>query len=223
MVIVVTGATKGLGRALVTGFAQAGHTVAGCGRTTEAIDELSLELGGPHMFRAVDVADGVAVEQWAQETVERLGAPELVINNAGIINRNAPLWEVGLEEFEALLRINIGGTFHVIRAFLPTMLNRGSGVIANLSSGWGRCTAPEVAPYCTSKWAIEGLTRALAQELPAGLAAVAVNPGIVDTEMLRSCWGAEAGGFPSAKAWAVEAVPFFLGLSAIDNGRAATI
>ena len=136
---------------------------------------------------------------------------------------NARLWEVGLEEFEALLKINIGGTFHVIRAFLPAMLNRGSGVIANLSSGWGRFTAPEVAPYCTSKWAIEGLTRALAQELPAGLATVVVNPGIIDTDMLRSCWGTQAGGFPSAQAWAVQAVPFFLALSASDNGRAATI
>ncbi len=223
MVIVLTGVTKGLGRALATGFAREGHTVAGCGRTAEAIAELSLELGEPHLFRALDVADGVAVEQWAQEVVERLGATELVINNAAVINRNACLWEVEREEFEALLRINIGGTFHVIKAFLPAMLKRGSGVIANLSSGWGRSTAPEVAPYCTSKWAIEGLTRALAQELPAGLAAVAVNPGLIDTDMLRSSWGAQAGAFPSAEAWAVEAVPFFLRLSASDNGRVASI
>src|SRR5262249_21389378 len=79
------------------------------------------------------------------------------------------------------------------------MIRRGAGVIVNFSSGWGRSTAAEVAPYCASKWAIEGLTRALAQELPAGVAAVPLNPGIIDTDMLRSCVGGDAGGYPAPR------------------------
>ena len=77
------------------------------------------------------------------------------------------------------------------------MIEQGRGVIVNMSSGWGRSSAPEVAPYCASKWAIEGLTQSLSQELPPGLAAVAVNPGIIDTHMLRSIWAEDSAGFPS--------------------------
>lgn len=65
-------------------------------------------------------------------------------------------------------------------------------IIVNISSGWGRSTSPEVAPYCASKWAIEGLTQALAQELPSGMVTVALNPGIIHTDMLNICFGEEA-------------------------------
>ena len=68
------------------------------------------------------------------------------------------------------------------------MVERGKGVIVNLSSGWGRSVSPEVAPYCATKWAIEGLTKALAEELPEGMAAVPLNPGVVDTDMLRQAY-----------------------------------
>src|SRR4029079_14412946 len=97
------------------------------------------------------------------------------------------------------------------------------GVIVNISSGWGRSTAAEVAPYCASKWAVEGLTRALAQELPRGMAAVPLNPGIIDTDMLRTCFGGSAGNYPSPERWAEQAVPFLLGLGAKDNGQALTV
>jgi NAD(P)-dependent dehydrogenase (short-subunit alcohol dehydrogenase family) len=80
-----------------------------------------------------------------------------------------------------------------------------------------------VAPYCASKWAIEGLTRALAQELPRGLAAVPLNPGIIDTEMLRSCFGGDAAGYPSPPKWAEKAVPFLLELGPRHNGQALTV
>jgi NAD(P)-dependent dehydrogenase (short-subunit alcohol dehydrogenase family) len=112
---------------------------------------------------------------------------------------------------------------NVLRHAIPAMLARGRGVIANFSSGWGRSTAPEVAPYCATKWAIEGLTQALAQELPRGLAAVALNPGIIDTEMLRSAWGEGAASYPDPAEWARRAVPFVERLSEKDNGRAVTV
>ena len=143
-----------------------------------------------------------------------------MLNNAALINANAPLWQVPAKEFDTVIDVNIKGTVNVIRHFLPAMLERGSGVIVNFSSGWGRSTSSEVAPYCATKWAIEGLTRALRQELPRGLAAIPLNPGIIDTDMLRSCFGSGAGSYPNAKQWAEKAVPFLLGLGPKDNGKA---
>ena len=98
------------------------------------------------------------------------------------------------------------------------MIEAGRGVIVNLSSGWGRSTSPEVGSYCTTKWAIEGLTGSLARELPKGLAAVVLNLGVVDTEMLRSCWGEGAGAYEEPGDWAARAVPFLAVLGPRDNG-----
>ena len=119
--------------------------------------------------------------------------------------------------------MNLRGVANVIRHFVPAMVARKKGVIVNLSSGWGRSTAPEVAPYCASKFAIEGLTQALAQELPAGMAAVALNPGVIDTDMLRSCWADGAASYPKAEAWAKTAAPFILQLGPKDNGRPLSV
>lgn len=102
------------------------------------------------------------------------------------MNRNAPLWKVPVQEFDAVIDVNIKGTANVLRHFVPAMVKAGRGIIVNFSSGWSRAVDAEVAPYCATKWAVEGLTRALALELPAGLAAVPRNPGIIDTAMLRS-------------------------------------
>jgi NAD(P)-dependent dehydrogenase (short-subunit alcohol dehydrogenase family) len=103
------------------------------------------------------------------------------------------------------------------------MVARKEGVIVNFSSGWGRSTSPEVAPYCASKYAIEGLTKALAQELPEGMAAVPLNPGVIDTDMLRQAWNDGAASYPKAEAWAKVAAPFILGLGAKDNGRSVSV
>lgn len=221
--IVLTGATRGLGRALLEAFVARGHTVWGCGRSAAAIAELQTRYPAPHAFGALDVADHAAVAGWAADLLAGGRTPDLVINNAAVMNDPAPLWEVPPDAFRHLLEVNVTGTVHVIGAFVPAMLAAGRGVVANLSSGWGRSTAPEVAPYCASKYAIEGLTRSLAQELPRPLAAVAVNPGVIDTDMLRRCWSDAAGAYPDAGRWAPEAATFFLALGPGDNGKSVSI
>jgi NAD(P)-dependent dehydrogenase (short-subunit alcohol dehydrogenase family) len=220
--ILITGVSRGLGRALAGEFIRLGHTVAGCARHAAALAELSRQYGPPHDFAAVDVAEDAAVRTWAARVLERLGPPDLLLNNAALINRNAPLWEVPAAEFDRVVDVNLKGVVNVIRHFVPAMIRRGRGVIVNFSSGWGCSTDAEVAPYCATKWAIEGLTQALAQELPAGLAAVPLNPGIIDTDMLRSCFGAAAAGYPTPETWARRAAPFLLGLGPKDNGRPLT-
>jgi NAD(P)-dependent dehydrogenase (short-subunit alcohol dehydrogenase family) len=222
-VIVITGATRGLGRALVASFAVGGHTVIGCGRGDGHVRSLRTDYPGPHSFTRVDVTDGTAVAEWAGDALARYGPPDLLVNNAALMNAPAPLWEVPADEFSALIDVNVKGVFNVIRAFVPAMVKRSQGVIVNLSSGWGRSTAPEVAPYCATKYAIEGLTLALAQELPNGMAAVPLNPGIIDTDMLRQAWADGASRYPKPDAWAKRAAPFLLALGAKDNGRPLTV
>ncbi len=220
--VIITGCTKGLGRAMVLEFIRQGWTVAGCGRSGGALEDLRKAHGGPHFFAECDVADAAQVEAFAKEALARNGAPDLLVNNAALINASAPLWEVPVEEFEKVLSVNVRGTYHLIRSVVSAMIAAGRGVIVNFSSGWGRSTSPEVAPYCATKYAIEGLTSSLAQELPRGLAAVALNPGIIDTEMLRSCFGGGAGSYPGPETWARTAVPFLIKLGPKDNGRALT-
>ena len=221
MTIWLTGCTSGLGRALVPEFLKAGHTVIGCGRNEIALQRLREELPDGSYF-SVDVASDDSCRQFCDAALAKAGAPDLVINNAAIVNEPMPLWEMPAEDFDELTAININGVANIIRHALPSMIAQSKGVIVNLSSGWGRSTSPEVAPYCASKWAIEGLTQALAQELPPGLATVALNPGIIATDMLRRCWGSGADSYQSSEAWATTAAPFLTALSADDNGKSLT-
>ena len=221
--ILITGVTRGLGRAMANRLADDGHTVIGCGRSDDRVAELRQQFGSPHQFDSLDVSDDQQVKSWAVSILKEIGPPELLLNNAALINRNAPLWDVSAEEFSTVIDVNIKGVTNVIRHFVPAMIDRGSGVIVNFSSSWGRSTAAEVAPYCATKWAIEGLTQALAQELPSGMAAVPLNPGIINTEMLQSCFGSSANHYPNAEEWAETAVPFLLNLSAQHNGEALTV
>jgi NAD(P)-dependent dehydrogenase (short-subunit alcohol dehydrogenase family) len=220
--IVITGVSRGLGRAMAEGFIRLGHTVVGCGRSEQNIAKLRGVFDRPNDFYTVDVSSDEAVRSWASLVLATYGPPDLLINNAAVINRNAPLWEVPVREFDAVVDINVKGVTNVIRHFVPAMVKRKCGVIVNFSSGWGRSVDAEVAPYCATKWAIEGLTQALALELPSSMAAVPFNPGVIDTDMLRSCFGGSAGSYPSAAEWARTAVPFLLGLGPKQNGIPVT-
>ena len=221
--ILVTGVSRGLGRALAAEFIRLGHVVLGCGRSQKEITALQKQFPAPNDFAVVNVADDAQVAAWAKQVLSAHTAPDLLLNNAALINRNAPLWQVPAREFSDVVDVNIKGVTNVIRHFVPAMIARGRGVIVNFSSGWGRSTDAEVAPYCATKWAIEGLTQALAQELPPGLAAVPFNPGIVATDMLRSCFGGSADSYPTPTEWAKIAAPFLLKISPADNGNPLTV
>ncbi|HEV2945929.1 MAG TPA: SDR family oxidoreductase [Gemmataceae bacterium] len=220
--VLITGVTRGLGLAMAEKFIALGHTIAGCGRSKSAIEKLHSTYAEPHDFTSVDVTDDDQVRVWAERLLKSHGPPDLLLNNAAIINKNAVLWKVPRAEFDQVIDVNVKGVVNVIRHFLPAMIEKGSGVIVNFSSGWGRSVDAEVAPYCATKWAIEGLTRALALELPKGMAAVPLNPGIIDTDMLHSTFGGSSRSYPSPEQWSEKAVPFLLGLGPKDNGKALT-
>ena len=223
MKIIITGVTRGLGRALAEEFIRLGHTVAGCGRGSDGILDLRFKYSAPHSFDVVDVSNPTKVGIWGAKALGFGETPDLLINNAAIMNTPAPLWEVPSEEFARLVDINITGVANVIREFVPAMVAAKRGVIVNFSSGWGRGVAPKFAPYCASKWAIEGLTRALAEELPESMAAVPLDPGSIDTDMLRIVLSEGAAGCVNADTWAKVAAPFILQLGPKDNGKSLTV
>lgn len=208
---------------MARGFAERGWRIAGCARSPEGVAALQSELGDGHWFLPVDVVDDGQVETFCSGAEREVGTPDLLLNNAALMNEPAPLWEVSAEEFSTLVDVNIKGVANVLRHAVPRMITAGRGIAVNFSSGWGRSTSPEVAPYCATKWAIEGLSQALSQELPSGVATVALNPGIIDTEMLRLAWGEGAASYPAPEEWAKRAVPYLEALSVRDNGRAVTV
>ncbi|MDB4720999.1 SDR family oxidoreductase, partial [Verrucomicrobiales bacterium] len=159
----------------------------------------------------------------AKRIINQFGSPDLLINNAAIMNNPAPLWQVSAKEFDEMSAVNINGVANMIRHFVPSMIRSRRGIIVNLSSGWGRSTSPDVAPYCATKWAIEGMSSALAQELPNGIACVALNPGIINTEMLRKCWAEGAAAYQSPEEWAKVAIPLIERINSNDNGKQMTV
>jgi NAD(P)-dependent dehydrogenase (short-subunit alcohol dehydrogenase family) len=221
--ILITGVSRGLGRALTEEFIRLGHTVIGCGRSEKEIAQLRKQFPAPNDFSVVDVADDSQVAGWAKKILSSRAALDLLLNNAALINRNAPLWKVSAQEFSDVIDVNIKGVANIIRHFVPAMIKQGRGVIVNFSSGWGRSTDAEVAPYCATKWAIEGLTQSLAQELPPGMAAVPLNPGIINTAMLQSCFAGGATNYPAPREWAKTACAFLLKVNPADNGKQLTV
>lgn len=220
--IVMTGTTKGIGRALACEFMKAGHFVIGCGRAVEQIDELQKEFAGRGHFSVVDVTSSENVNAWAKQTLTAYGTPDLVINNAGIITPRALFHETSEEAFNRVIDINIKGVANVCRAFLPALLAKGAGIIINFGSGWGKYAASHVSGYCTSKFGVNGFTASLAKEMPKGVGVMELWPGSIDTQQTIICWGEYKTGV-TPEQWAPGAVPIILSLSAANNGLVFTI
>ncbi|GAV63301.1 adh_short domain-containing protein [Cephalotus follicularis] len=223
--VLITGVSKGLGRALALELAHRGHTVIGCARSHDKLNSLQSLIPFPdkHLFLNLDVRLNSSVEELARVVVEKKVVPDIIVNNAGTINKNNRIWEVPVEEFDIVIDTNVKGTVNVLRHFIPLMLPSKQGIIVNMSSGWGRSGAALVAPYCASKWAVEGLSRSVAKELPDGMAIVALNPGVVHTDMLASCFGTSASLYQATDAWAPKAATMILNLTGSDNGASLTV
>lgn len=172
-VAVVTGASRGIGRAIAELFQREGARVAGCAR---------------HAAPGVDVCDvsrPADVTRFAAAVKGRLGVPDVVVNNAGTVVR-APLEALEEAEWDSVMGSNLKGTYLVTRAFLGDMRAQRRGRFINIASISGRLGTAELTAYCAAKHGVVGLTRALAEEVRAdGLTVNAICPGSVDTDMLR--------------------------------------
>ncbi|TYG64641.1 hypothetical protein ES288_D06G124200v1, partial [Gossypium darwinii] len=191
-----------------------GHTVIGCSRTQEKLNSLQSELWSPdrHLLLNVDLKF----------------VPDIIVNNAGTINKNNRIWEVPVEECDTVIDTNVKGIANVLRHFIPLMLPKSQGIIHYyivyldmivlfvvnskrmqiLTFGYlffeSTLLIHIVAPYCASKWAVEGLSRAVAKEMPDEFAVVALSPGVINTEMLQSCFGNSASGYQTPDACHIE-------------------
>ena len=167
-VAIVTGGSKGLGKAMAAGLASTGVKVALVSRNLAEAQATAEEIARDHQVEALgfeaDVTDQPAIEQLADNVLERWGRIDILINNAGI-NIRGPINELSLEEFRRVQQINVDGIWIASRAVTPHMKERGSGRIINLASTLGLVGLANRTPYATSKGAVVQLTRALALEL----------------------------------------------------------
>lgn len=181
-VALVTGANSGIGRGVAVDLAGRGWEVYGSMRDLAKGDKLSAmaDAAGVTVNPVVlDVTDAASVDRAVAEVIERAGGIDVLVNNAGV-GGNAVTEECPIELYASVMDVNLHGTVRCIQAVLPHMRQRGSGCIVNISSVAGRIAAIGQSPYVTSKWAVEGLSEGLAQEVaPFGIRVAIVEPGVV--------------------------------------------
>ncbi len=175
----VTGAASGIGRASARRLRVDGLEVAATDLTAEGLAEIAAEVSSTH---ALDVADARAVD----ELIDELQPIDVVVNSAGVVGPNMPLWEVTDEDWERTVAVNLTGTFNTIRAALPGMRQRGWGRIVNIASIAGKEGNPNLGAYSASKAAVIGLTKSVAKEVATdGVIVNAIAPAVIATAMLE--------------------------------------
>ncbi len=205
--VLVTGASRGIGAALSDALEVEGAVVLRVA-TREQPPVLGCDVSDP--------------EQVAR-LCERTGPVDVLINNAGVIHEPAPLLEIPLAEWRRLFDTNVFGMVAVLQAYLPAMNERRSGVVLNLSSTWGRVAVLHQSPYCATKFAVEALSSALAQETVSGVVVVAVNPGVVATDMLATCFEGATGAATPPEECAAAFVRMLGRLDPSWNGRSVDV
>lgn len=186
MIVVITGASGGIGSVTATRFAREGHSVALLSRNQEKLATLAArleEMGGHALPLPCDVADEASIRAAADRVEEELGVPEVVVNNAAAFSGRKPVVETDAADFERVIRTNLIGPFLVSRAFLPAMIDRGEGgTIVMISSTSGKRGDGGAAAYSASKHGLNGLTHSMLYELrPHDIRVVTVSPSYVDT------------------------------------------
>ncbi|WP_127128234.1 SDR family NAD(P)-dependent oxidoreductase [Georgenia sp. SYP-B2076] len=186
----VTGASRGIGRALAVGLARAGLDVAVLARDAERLTEVAEEirgLGHRAVVAPADVTDADAVAAAARAAEAGLGSIDLLVNGAGRIDAEVPLWEADPDEWWSVVETNVRGPFLLARAVVPGMLARGGGRVVDLSSGAGTRDNADATAYNVSKTALFRIGGSLHEAgFARGLRAFEVAPGVVVTDMTRS-------------------------------------
>ncbi|MGH3361275.1 MAG: SDR family NAD(P)-dependent oxidoreductase [Nocardioides sp.] len=198
-VAIVTGGSGGQGEAIVRAFVAEGAKVVIADVAKDEGAALADELGDSTVFRHHDVSDEASWTALVQETNERWGPVNVLVNNAGIL-RFGQVDKMSLDEAELIWRINQGGCFLGMKAVVPTMKRNGGGSIINASSVEGLGGMGSVVAYCGSKWAIRGMTKAASHELASrNIRVNSVHPGMIDTPMTQAHGGDAAMEYGATK------------------------
>lgn len=180
--VLITGASRGIGAHLARGFSAAGYDVAALART--APHEVVATLPGLGLALAVDVTNPQEVAQAVARVEQEFGAVDVLVNNAGLIDAEVPLWEADCDQWWDVMAVNVRGPFLLARAVVPGMLARGGGRVINLNSGYGTRAYGLATAYAASKTALFRITGALHEEgYHRGIRAFDMAPGVVHTDM----------------------------------------
>ena len=187
-VALITGASRGIGRAIALRLARDGYTVAlnylANEKAAENTAQILQALGADGMLCQADVADERAVRAMVRAVEERFGHIDLLVNNAGVAEQRL-FTDLTGEQWRRMLDVHVNGAFYTCSAVLPAMIRRKAGCIVNIASMWGQTGASCEVHYSTAKAALIGMTKALAKEVgPSGIRVNAVAPGVVDTDMM---------------------------------------
>jgi NAD(P)-dependent dehydrogenase (short-subunit alcohol dehydrogenase family) len=198
-VVLLTGGSRGIGQETALALAELGASVAVLARDGEAAERVAEQARGragrPSLGLALDVAVWPAVQRTVEQVQQTLGEIDVVINNAGVLGQGGALVDLSPDEFSYTLAVNTLGPFHVMKAVLPSMLARRSGVIINVSSGAALRPRAGRVMYGTSKAALDHLTSAAADEIGrTGVRIYAFLPGAIDTDM-NATWRTQVAAF----------------------------
>lgn len=186
-IVLITGASSGIGEATARVLADAGMTVVLGARRTDRLDRLAAEItaaGGTARVSKLDVTDRADVAAFAQDAIETFGRVDVLINNAGIMPLS-PMASLKVDEWEQMVDVNIKGVLWGIAAVLPTMNAQGSGHIVNIASIGGLQVSPTAAVYCATKFAVRAISDGLRQENDR-IRVTSVCPGVVESELADS-------------------------------------
>lgn len=189
-VALVTGASRGIGRAIALqlardGYAVAVHCIHSVTSANDVCDSI-LAAGGCARAYACDIADEAAVADMIQSITRDFGPISVLVNNAGIAQQKL-FTDITAEEWRRMMAVHVDGAFYTCHACLPDMIRQHSGVIINIASMWGQVGASCEVHYSTAKAALIGFTKALAKEVgPAGVRVNCVAPGVIKTDMLST-------------------------------------
>ena len=189
-VVLITGAGRGIGRAIALCFAREGARTVLTGRNMDRLTRVAHEIrtaGGEATPFSLDVARDDDVDRVAEEVIGTWGQIDVLVNNAGVITYDTPVWATTLEQWDEVMNTNLRGMHLVCWAVIPHMIQRKRGVIINIGSSSGRRPDSEYGAYATSKWGVVGYTVSLAHSLRTyGIRVNGINPDWVDTEMARA-------------------------------------
>ena len=183
-VVLITGASSGIGEATARHLAYLGHTVVLGARRVERLQVLAEEIraaGGVAEHRALDVTDLADVQAFADFAVQKFGRVDVLVNNAGVMPLS-PLHELKVDEWNRMIDVNIRGVLHGIAAVLPAMRERRSGQIINVSSIGAHRVSPTAAVYCATKFAVNAISEGLRQE-NTDVRVTIISPGVVESEL----------------------------------------
>jgi NADP-dependent 3-hydroxy acid dehydrogenase YdfG len=206
-VVLITGASSGIGEATALRLACDGHRVFLGARRTDRLEELSARItdaGGQSAFQRLDVTDAADVERFVHAARDLYGRVDVIVNNAGVMPLS-PLAARKVDEWDRMIDVNVRGVLHGISAVLPVMAAQGGGHVVNVASVGAYEVVPTSAVYSATKFAVRAISEGLRQESDGGIRVTLISPGVTESELAESI--SDSGAREAMKAYRAVALP----------------